>query len=140
MNLSVSSVFPAGRDTVFAKLQEISTLRYICEPLAKFTSLDECRIWAAGTRFMFNLYVMGIGFGVHTIDVDTFDIKRISTREHNKSVPVWNHVITLEEQSSGHTTYTDIVEVRAGWKTVFIWLWANVFYRHRQRKWRKLLR
>ncbi len=139
MNLSVSSVFPAGRETIFAKLQEIATLRYICAPIAKFTPLDERHIWAAGARFTFNLHVMGIGFGVHTIEVDEFDRERISTREHNKNVPVWNHIITLEEQSDGHTIYTDMVEVRAGWKTVFIWLWANVFYRHRQRKWRKLL-
>jgi hypothetical protein len=27
-----------------------------------------------------------------------------------------------------HTKYTDRVEIRAGWKTPFIWLWANAFY------------
>jgi len=27
----------------------------------------------------------------------------------------------------------------AGWKTLFIWLWANMFYAHRQRKWIRLL-
>ncbi|MBE7004664.1 MAG: hypothetical protein E7425_10385 [Ruminococcaceae bacterium] len=31
--------------------------------------------------------------------------------------------------------YTDRVEIRAGWITPFIWLWANAFYAHRQRKW-----
>jgi hypothetical protein len=137
--MSVSSIFPADRSIIFSKLQEISTLQYICAPLAKFTPLDKRHTWAAGARFKFDLRVMGIGFGIHTIDVDEFDKERISTREHNKSVPVWNHIIKLEEQNGGRTWYTDIVEVRAGWKTIFIWLWANVFYRHRQRKWRKLL-
>ena len=33
---------------------------------------------------------------------------------------------------------TDEVEIQAGWKTVFIWLWARAFYTHRQRKWIKL--
>ncbi|HAJ74151.1 MAG TPA: hypothetical protein DCM49_05065 [Lachnospiraceae bacterium] len=25
------------------------------------------------------------------------------------------------------------------WKTVFVWLWANLFYAHRQKKWIRLL-
>jgi NADH dehydrogenase FAD-containing subunit len=137
--MSVSSIFPADSKTIFAKLQEVSTLQYICDPLAKFTPLDKRHIWAAGARIKFDLWVMGIGFGIHTIDVDAFDRERISTREHNQSVPVWNHIIKLEELSGGRTRYTDTVEVRAGLKTIFIWLRANVFYRHRQRKWRKLL-
>ncbi len=139
MNICVSSLFPADRETVCARLKEIATLRYICAPLARFTPLDERHVWAEGAQFRFNLRVMGINFGIHTIEVDEFARERISTREHNRSVPVWNHIITLKEQGDGCTCYTDIVEVRAGWKTVFIWLWAHVFYRHRQRKWRKLL-
>ena len=41
---------------------------------------------------------------------------------------------------SSHTKYTDKVEILAGWKTPFIWLWANAFYAHRQRKWITLLK
>lgn len=29
--------------------------------------------------------------------------------------------------------------IHAGWKTVFVWLWAKMFYAHRQRKWIRLL-
>ena len=39
----------------------------------------------------------------------------------------------------GMIQYTDRVEIQAGWKTLFIWLWANMFYTHRQRKWIRLL-
>jgi hypothetical protein len=41
---------------------------------------------------------------------------------------------------ANHTEYTDRVEIRAGWKTAFIWAWANAFYAHRQRRWVRLLR
>jgi hypothetical protein len=139
MIIHVTSLLPADGGVIFDKLQEIETLRYICAPMAKFTPLDDRQIWMAGARFRFNLSVSGIGFGVHTIDVLAFDTVLISTRESNKHVPVWNHIITLEQQKEGQTKYTDRVEIRAGWKTWFIWLWGNVFYRHRQRKWRKLL-
>lgn len=53
--------------------------------------------------------------------------------------PVWNHDITLIPLDGSHTEYTDRVEIRAGWKTPFIWLWAEAFYAHRQRKWIKML-
>ena len=54
-------------------------------------------------------------------------------------VKKWNHDIRLVKLDEGHTEYTDHVEIQAGWKTVFIWLWANAFYIHRQRKWIRML-
>jgi hypothetical protein len=139
MIIRVTSIFPASRENIFEKLQEIETLRYICSPLTLFTPLDESLKWQAGAVFRFDLTACGLKFGIHTINVKRFDIDNILTHEHNKNVPVWNHIITLEKYGKNMTKYSDIVEVRAGWKTVFIWIWANVFYRHRQRKWRELL-
>ena len=63
----------------------------------------------------------------------------IYSMEWNKHVPVWNHNITLVRLDEGHTRYTDQVEIHAGWKTLFVWLWANLFYAHRQKKWVALL-
>jgi hypothetical protein len=139
MIIKVTSIFPASRERVFAKLQEIETLRYICAPLATFTPLEDSQKWQAGAVFRFDLTACGLKFGVHTIKVKKFDLNKILTHEHNKNVPVWNHIIMLENYGKTQTKYSDIVEVRAGWKNLFIWLWANVFYRHRQRKWRELL-
>jgi hypothetical protein len=138
MIIKVTSIFPASREKIFAKLQEIETLRYICSPLATFTPLGDSHKWQAGAVFRFDLTACRLKFGVHTINVKRFDMDKILTHEYNKNVPVWNHIITLEKCGENHTKYSDIVEVRAGWKTLFIWLWANVFYRHRQRKWREL--
>jgi hypothetical protein len=139
MIIHVTSIFPASREKIFEKLQEIETLRYICSPLAAFTPLDKSQKWQAGAVFRFVLTACGLKFGVHTIKVKKFEIDKILTHEHNKNVPIWNHIITLEKSGENNTKYSDIVEVRAGWKTPFIWLWANIFYRHRQRKWRELL-
>ena len=81
-----------------------------------------------------------IPFGTHTIHIVRFDPEGGSSREGNEYVPVWNHDITMTPTDSSHTKYTDQVEIRAGWKTPFIWLWANIFYAHRQRKWIRLLK
>ena len=81
-----------------------------------------------------------IPFGTHTIHIVRFDPESIRSREANEHVPVWNHDIIMEPVDANHTEYTDRVEIRAGWKTAFIWVWANAFYAHRQRRWIRLLR
>ena len=81
-----------------------------------------------------------IPFGTHTIHIVRFDPDGIGSREGNEHVPVWNHDIKLRPLDQSRTEYTDRVEIRAGWKTFFVWLWAEAFYAHRQRKWIRLLR
>lgn len=73
------------------------------------------------------------------IRIERFDMNTVQSREHNEHVPVWDHKITLTNKGE-ETEYTDEVEIRAGWKTRFIWLWARAFYAHRQRKWIRLLK
>ena len=97
-------------------------------------------VWTAGSESSFCFRLFGIiPYGIHTIRVVRVDPGGISSRESNPHVPVWNHDISLVATDERHTEYTDRVEIHAGWKTFFIWLWANAFYRHRQRKWIELL-
>jgi hypothetical protein len=42
--------------------------------------------------------------------------------------------------ADGNALYMDRIEIEAGVMTLPVWLFANVFYRYRQMKWRKLLR
>ena len=141
MIVQKTSVFPAGRDAVFQKLQQLETLQYIAEPYAAFEPVDQAvQTWTVGSTSSYRFRLFGvIPFGTHTIHIERFDPECISSREKNDHVPVWNHDIMLEQADANHTRYTDRVEIQAGWKTVFIWLWANAFYAHRQRKWIKLL-
>lgn len=63
----------------------------------------------------------------------------VYTKEANVHVPVWNHQIILREIERDRTEYIDEVDLYAGWKTPFVYLWAKYFYAHRQKKWLKLL-
>ncbi len=137
-----TSVFPASRETVFEKLQELETLQYIAKPYATFEPAGSvASVWTAGSESSFRFRLFGIiPYGIHTIRIVRVDPGGISSREGNPHVPVWNHDIALAVLDESHTEYTDRVEIHAGWKTFFIWLWANAFYRHRQRKWIKLLK
>ena len=136
-----TSVFPASRESVFARLQRLETLQYIAAPYATFTPVEKSAAfsWQEGKTSSYRFRLFGlIPFGVHTIRIERFDQNGIQSREHNRHVPVWDHLITLEDLGE-RTRYTDEVEIRAGWKTVFVWFWAKAFYAHRQRKWVRLL-
>ncbi len=139
-----SSVFPAGKNEVFERLQQLKTLQYVAYPLATFTPVngDDISIWKVGTETAYNFKLFGIiPFGVHNIKVLRFSLEEgIYTHERNKHVPVWNHEIIIEKIDDNSTKYTDIVEIKAGWKTPLVSLWAKCFYAHRQRKWLKLLK
>ena len=139
-----TSVFPAAKKTVFAKLKELNTLQYIAHPYAAFLPEhgQENIVWEENAVFSFRFKLFGlISFGTHTINVISFsESGGIYTHEHNSHVPTWNHRITLEQIDQDRTKYTDEVEIDAGWKTPFVYLWAKAFYAHRQRKWIKLLK
>ena len=144
LTVKKSSVFPAAKDEIFRRLQKLKTLQYIAHPYATFKSVDDTEelTWQEDSAFAFHFKLFAlIPFGVHTIKVMQFDIEKgIYTQEGNKHVPVWNHKIILEKIDENTTKYTDIVEIQAGWKTLFVYLWANSFYAHRQRKWKRLLK
>ena len=56
------------------------------------------------------------------------------------SVKTWHHRIRVVPERPGTTHYTDSVVVEAGPLTLFVWMFAQVFYRHRQRRLRELAR
>ena len=137
-----TSLFPASKDEVFNKLQKLKLLQYIAWPYATFTPVGEkISVWRAGTSSAFKFKLFGIiPFGTHKIKVISFDKDDgIYTHEGNEYVPTWNHRIVLEDISSNQCLYSDIVEIEAGWKTIFVYLWAKCFYVHRQRRWIRLL-
>ena len=141
MIVKKTSVFPASRDEVFKKLQKLETLQKIAEPYASFEPAGSAdHIWQTGSTSSYRFRLFGmIPFGTHTIHIVRFDPEGVSSREGNEHVPVWNHDITMIMPDETHTKYTDRVEIHAGWKTFFVWLWAEAFYSHRQRKWIRLL-
>ena len=141
---SISSLFPASADVTWERLCQIETLRYVAAPYASFAAEGSGdTLWREGETTRYHLKLFGfLSFGMHTIRMVQFDkiSHTIYTEEHNKSVPVWNHRITLEAGSGGYTRYTDEIEICAGWKTIFVYWWSILFYRHRQKRWLDLLR
>ena len=143
MILIKTSLFPASKEKVFAKLQRLELLQHIAKPYASFTPIGErISVWESGksSAYIFKLFGV-IPLGIHTINVLSFDMDDgVYTHEGNEYVPVWNHRIVLNGLPDNRCLYTDIVEIDAGWKTLFVFLWAKCFYAHRQKRWIKLLK
>ncbi len=142
--ITKTSIFNASKETVFNELQKLETLQYVAKGFASFTLLNDEKqlLWQPGQVLNFDFYLLGfISFGKHTIKVITFDIDNgVYSEETNKHVPIWNHRIILEESDENKTRYTDEVEIYAGWKTIFVAFWAKLFYTHRQKRWKNLLK
>jgi hypothetical protein len=64
----------------------------------------------------------------------------IYTNERGGGVRKWNHRITIKPLSDDRCRYTDEIDIGAGPITPLVWAYAHVFYRYRQRRWRKLAR
>jgi hypothetical protein len=58
---------------------------------------------------------------------------------HSALISTWDHLITIERGNNG-VVYRDQVVVRAGILTPVAWLFAAIFYRHRQRRWKRLVK
>jgi hypothetical protein len=52
---------------------------------------------------------------------------------------IWDHLVTIRAENPTRTRYTDELRVEAGKLTLLVWLWAQLFFRHRQRRWRALV-
>ncbi len=127
----VTSKFPASLEIIWEKLQKLETLQQIAKPYATFNPICSTDlIWQEGNISQLKLKLFGfIPMGIHTIKVIQINKKDqiIYTNESNKSVPVWNHQITLSKIDESTTQYTDLVEINAGWKTSFVYIWSKFF-------------
>ncbi len=62
------------------------------------------------------------------------------TAEGGGPVRTWNHRLRFEPTGPSSCRYTDEVEIEAGPLTASVWLFAAIFYRYRQARWRSLTR
>ncbi len=142
----VDSVLPAGVEEIWARLLNIETLRYIARPMMTFVPVGQegrDAVWIEGGSYTYKIRMWGmLPVGKeHRIRVKRMDREKcfIETQESNRMVPVWNHRIELEAAGEERSVYRDIVEIEAGWRTPAVAWWSKMFYRHRQRKWNRLL-
>ncbi len=138
MRLRCSSLQSCGRDRLAEALTRPVLLCRIAWPLLTFTPVDPPVLEERWSHkpYVFALRLAGkVGIGEHTIDPrpPAGGDEVWHDAGHSALIRVWDHRIELSDYY-GMTRYSDVVEVRAGALTPVAWLFAQVFYRHRQRR------
>ena len=148
LTVRISTVLYCSADELWNKIIDPSSLKFVASPVLTFvpegqTDDDLPDEWNTGVSYQMKLRLFGlIPLGRHTIRLVKIDRENrtIESRESGSLAKVWNHTISFRETSRGIVTYTDVIELDAGLLTPVVWLFSQLFYRHRQRRWKILLR
>ncbi len=141
--VELETSLPCSLGAAWEAVQQRTLLEYVTHPLLKImppTLEASPNRFYEGT-FHMRLYLFGfLPLGRHTIRVIKLDADsyELVTEESGTLLTGWNHRITLRTDPSGRTLYRDALELDAGRLTPVVWLFAEVFYRYRQARWRKL--
>ena len=149
MKVSRSTVIDITPDVVWSEVQAARLLVHIAWPLMRFVPVGDEPLehFKPGGRYQVKLGLFGmLPFGkqwivtsVHLPDTGEWP-KRLRDNGYSALIDKWDHWITITPDAGGGTLYSDDVEISAGIMTPLIWAFAQVFYRHRQRRWRGLAR
>jgi len=143
MKLERSTWLPARADTCIRAVKTPALLQAVAAPLIRFVPVSghwPAR-WEPG-RYAVQLNLFGwLPLGEQYIVISYPDGKDFSLRDngHSPLIARWDHLITLVPEGDG-CRYTDRLEIEASWRTPFVWVFAWLFYRHRQRRWLALAR
>jgi hypothetical protein len=142
----ISAVFETTEREFWLKITEPKSLQFVAAPILSFEpliagSLDDD--WEVGKNYELKLKFLNfIPLGDHNIKLVAIDhgTNIIKSEESGKLTSVWNHTIRFHPLGPNKLHYTDEIEIKAGWLTPFVWAFAHIFYRHRQRRWKILLK
>ena len=134
---------PCSYETAAAEVRKPRLLEHVASPLVHFEPIDPPafpQVWSEGTYWV-RLRILGfIPFGKQAVRVSFPPVDQgFAVRDNGYSalIKAWDHLITIRPSATG-CSYEDHVRVSAGILTPIVWLFAVVFYRHRQRRWREL--
>jgi len=150
MRIGLETPLPCDVETAWAHLRTTRLLHYVARPLLRFDPVEPPVLpaeWQPG-RYLVALRLFGVlPLGTQWIDIEIpaeerrpdGPIHRVRDRGSSALLSTWDHRITLGPTPGGGCLYRDDVEIRAGLLTPTIWLFARLFFRHRQRRWRRLV-
>lgn len=151
MVIELSTLLDASPERIWEEVNRPSLLRYVAHPLVRFEPISPPTFperWEEG-EYRVRIWQFGIiPLGWQVIRIERPEgagpARRRQLRDNGSGALAWkwDHLITVEPEAGapGRTRYTDRVEIEAGALTVPVSIFARVFYGHRQRRWRYLVR
>jgi ligand-binding SRPBCC domain-containing protein len=143
--VTVCTLLDAPPHAVWRAVTTPAGFRFVTRGLVELSGLDEQAAdasWQPGATVSGRLRVLGVPFSHHRITLESIDHerRRLQSDEGGGPIRSWRHLIEVEAAEGDDTRcrYTDTIEIRAGVLTPAIAAFAHVFYRLRQRRWRRL--
>jgi hypothetical protein len=148
MKVSRQTILDAPAERIIAEVSTSRLLRYVAWPMQSFAPIAPEMlpdVWSPG-RYRVRMRSLGVlptGWQDIVIEHPPADRPgRFHIRDNGSGQLVrrWDHLITIDRRPDGRTDYRDEVDVDAGALTPLIAGYAAIFYAHRQRRWRRLVR
>jgi uncharacterized protein YndB with AHSA1/START domain len=132
---------PASR--VWAATRTPAAFRYVTRGMLRITGLPRTGRFGPGTRVEGWLLLAGV-LPVHRHHLEIVKVDHetmtLSSHEWGGVLRRWDHDIIVERLDGHRSRYTDRVLIDAGPFTMPVAVFAWLFYRYRQRRWRQLVR
>lgn len=144
MHLDIATLLPCSVEVAAAEIRRPPRLHYVAWPLVVFRPCPETpwpAQWLPGTYWA-SMRLLGIlPLGRQAIVISYPPSAGFALRDngHSRWMRRWDHLIALESHPQG-CVYRDRLSIDAGVFTLPVWLFAQVFYRYRQYRWRRLAR
>lgn len=142
MTVRITTDLPISAAAAFELARKPALFRYVVRGILRVTGLSGAPEWIEGGEELdMRLWLFGvIPAWRHQIRVVRVTPLEIQTSESGGPVRTWSHRLLFEPTSERTSRYTDEVEIEAGPLTPAVWLFAQLMYRYRQRRWRELAR
>lgn len=151
MTIRHTTTLRATPERIWQEVLTPKLLAFVAKPLIHFvpdTPPAFPQHWG-NNKHLVKLRVFGfLPFGTQWIvtSIEREDTQRgqqaytLRDNGYSDMITKWDHWIFIEELPDGFTRYTDQIEVQAGILTPCIGIFAWIFYWHRQRRWRSLVK
>jgi hypothetical protein len=147
MRVAVETLIDVSAEEVWARVRTLPLLEHVSAPLIRFAPVDPPvppTVLADGdyrvSMQLFGVIPMGEQvIGVRFLETLSWPRKLLDDG-HSALVSRWYHLIEVWPEGEGRAGYRDSVDIEAGLLTPLVWLFAQLLYRHRQRRWRALAR
>ena len=142
--VQVSTTLEADASRTWDAVSSPALLCYVASPVLRFPELaGRTAPWKEGEEVTTWLLLFGVvRVSHHHLQVreSDADAMRMVAHEWGGAVRRWEHAIWIEPLGEGRCRYTDRIEIDAGPFGAIVVGFASLFYRHRQRRWRRLAR
>jgi hypothetical protein len=142
--VQVSTMLETDASRAWDAVSSPALLCHVASPVLRFPGLaGRTEPWQEGEEVTTWLLLFGmLPVSYHHLQVREIDAgaMRMVAHEWGGAVRRWEHAIWIEPLGDGRCRYTDRIEIDAGPFTAIVAGFAALFYRHRQRRWRRLAR